>query len=352
MPAASTEKSSLLGVTLFTASATGWILSFAGVLLLPDWWMKILASLSLSLFIDFLFVIGHDACHGSLTPHRRLNQLLGRAAFLTSLHPYTSWEHTHNGKHHAWTNFRGRDIVFAPFDADSFTELPSWRRVLERFYRTPIGLGLFYFVDVYLKHEILPTKSRLPRSGRIKIHLADRMLTLGFAVLWLTVLVTYAVATGISLVGLVVVGFLVPLMLFHQAMGFVIYLHHTHPETPWFDNKTEWSYFKAQVNGSVHMEFPWLIDLLLHRIMHHTAHHADVRIPLYNLVEAQRSLEEAYRSDILHVDWSWRGFIQTTRICRLYDYEAHQWCDWDGSPAGPAGINLQRQSTPRIRSSD
>jgi hypothetical protein len=36
-----------------------------------------------------LFVIGHDACHGSLTASRLLNALIGRMAFVPSAHSFS-----------------------------------------------------------------------------------------------------------------------------------------------------------------------------------------------------------------------------------------------------------------------
>ena len=47
-----------------------------------------------------LFVLGHDACHGSLTPSPRLNRWIGSLAFLPSLTPFSAWELGHNQTHH------------------------------------------------------------------------------------------------------------------------------------------------------------------------------------------------------------------------------------------------------------
>ena len=43
-----------------------------------------------------LFVVGHDACHGSLTPDPRLNNWMASLAFLPSLHTVTGWKSAHN----------------------------------------------------------------------------------------------------------------------------------------------------------------------------------------------------------------------------------------------------------------
>jgi omega-6 fatty acid desaturase (delta-12 desaturase) len=65
--------------------------------------------------------------------------------------------------------------------------------------------------------------------------------------------------------------------------------------------------------------------------MEHTAHHADPRVPLYNLEKAQKHLEETY-GEIVVVPFTFTGFLNTLRTCRLFDYENHRWLDWNGKP--------------------
>jgi acyl-lipid omega-6 desaturase (Delta-12 desaturase) len=73
-----------------------------------------------ALWIARLFVIGHDACHGSYTPNKTLNKWIGRIAFLPSLTPYSLWEIGHNLAHHGFTNLKGRDYVWTPYSPSEF----------------------------------------------------------------------------------------------------------------------------------------------------------------------------------------------------------------------------------------
>lgn len=59
-----------------------------------------------------LFVLGHDACHQSLTPHRRLNRWLGHLVFMPSLTPYSLWDLSHNVVHHGYTSLKDFDFVW------------------------------------------------------------------------------------------------------------------------------------------------------------------------------------------------------------------------------------------------
>lgn len=52
-----------------------------GVVVLDSVWLKLLCGLAAGLVTGRLFIIGHDGCHLSLTPHRRLNQWRGALRF-------------------------------------------------------------------------------------------------------------------------------------------------------------------------------------------------------------------------------------------------------------------------------
>src|SRR4029079_17404395 len=76
-----------------------------------------------------------------------------------------------------------------------------------------------------------------------------------------------------ELAAVAALGVAVPFLAFTWLMGFATFQHHTHPRVLWYDDESEWSYFRSQVQGTVHVEFPRWVELLLHNIMEHTAHH-------------------------------------------------------------------------------
>jgi omega-6 fatty acid desaturase (delta-12 desaturase) len=63
--------------------------AIGSLLIVESLWVKVFASLVAALWIARLFVIGHDACHGSYTPNKTLNKWIGRIAFLPSLTPFS-----------------------------------------------------------------------------------------------------------------------------------------------------------------------------------------------------------------------------------------------------------------------
>src|ERR1700722_11319419 len=172
------RSSTLRGGAIVVLSLSLYVLTFVAAFLAPYWPLRLLALVINPITIGMLFVIGHDACHNSLTGVGWLNRILGRVVFLPAYHPYTSWVHAHNTMHHGWTNFKGRHPDFPPFTKSEFDALPAWRRQLERIYRTPLGIGLYYTVDFWLKHLLFPPAAHKP-SYRLAFNL-DRALVAGF----------------------------------------------------------------------------------------------------------------------------------------------------------------------------
>ncbi|MEA2707683.1 MAG: hypothetical protein QOF78_284 [Phycisphaerales bacterium] len=333
-------KSTLKGVTLFLVSLVPYLLGYIGFAVLEGWWWKIASAALVTACIPVLFVIGHDACHQALTPKSWLNKIIGRVAMLPSWHAYAVWDYGHNGLHHGWTNLRTRDHVWIPLTKDEYDALPSYRQWLERSYRTWWGVGMYYFVVMWLVFGMI--RAKVKNVARNRLFWADRFSVLAFAITQVVVALVLTNRTGLGsnslLVGaaLVMLSVIGPFIAWNWLMGFLIFQHHTHPKVPWYGNEDDWSFYAGQVQSVVHIEMPRPIELVLHNIMEHTAHHVDTRIPLYNLENAQKDLEEAYGADLVVFPFTIRGYLNTLKTCRLFDYENFRWLDWNGTPTTEA----------------
>lgn len=111
----------LFDLALFGAST-------ALVLLASNLALKLVGMLAVTAAIVRLFLIGHDACHGSFFGSARLNAVCGRIAFLPSMTAFSLWEVGHNTAHHGFNNLKGRDQVWAPFSKAEFDRLPRVAR--------------------------------------------------------------------------------------------------------------------------------------------------------------------------------------------------------------------------------
>ena len=308
--------------------------ALAGAVLLDAWWARLLCGMAAGFVIGRLFVIGHDACHQSLTPHRRLNQWLGRIAFLPSLTPYSLWEVGHNVVHHGYTNLKGFDFVWAPCTAQEFAALTPIQRLLDRIYRSGWAPGLYYMNEMWWRRMFFPSRTQMPTRRRV--FLLDNLLVSGFALVWIAGLAFIAGITGQDLLPVLLTGFVVPFLFWCAMIGFVVYVHHTHTEVQWHAERAAWSRAQPFVSTTVHLTFPLGIGSAMHHIMEHTAHHVDMTIPLYRLKGAQSTLEHMLPGRIVVQPFSWRWYFDTARRCKLYDFERGCWTDYAGEATSAA----------------
>lgn len=307
--------------------------ALTGAVLLDAWWLRLLCGMAAGFVTGRLFIVGHDACHQSLTPHRRLNHWLGRIAFLPSLTPYSLWEVGHNVVHHGYTNLKGFDFVWAPLTAEEFAALTPTQRLLDRIYRSGWAPGLYYMVEMWWKRMFFPSRKQMPTRRRV--FLLDNLLVSGFAIAWVAALALAASVTGQDLLPVLLNGLVVPFLFWCAMIGFVVYVHHTHTAVHWHDERGEWSRAQPFVSTTVHLTFPLGIGGAMHHIMEHTAHHVDMTIPLYRLKAAQGTLEHMLPGRIIVQPFSWGWYFDTARRCKLYDFQRRCWTDYEGQATSP-----------------
>jgi len=326
-----------------------WVGLIASTVMVEDIFFKILLGMIAGFVTGRIFILGHDACHHSFTPHRELNKILGRIAFLPSLTPYSLWDVGHNVVHHGQTNLKGFDFVWEPLSKEEYDALSPARKLLEKIYRSGFGPGVYYFIEIWWKREFFPNSKNMP--AKRPIFLKDNLLVSGFAIIWISLLVIAAVAMQQSIVVSIFAGFLVPFLFWNVMIGFVVYVHHTHTKVAWYDKKSEWLRAQPFVSTTVHLTFPLGWGHLMHQIMEHTAHHVDASIPLYTLRSAQNKLEEILPGRIISQRFTFKWYFETAKRCKLYDFANKAWLDFDGQEtAKSATVQLKsiQESKPTL----
>jgi omega-6 fatty acid desaturase (delta-12 desaturase) len=291
--------------------------------------VRFAAGTAAGVLLAVLFVVGHDACHGSFTSRRWLNLSIGRIAFLPTLTPFSTWELSHNLTHHVYTNLKQLDYVWTPLSKREYDALSEGRRRLERIYRHPLGLALYYPIEIWWKRLLFPSE-RYVRPGK-RIYFVDSVLCVGgFVIVFGLIARSGPTALLFAMAW--------PFAVWNWLMSWALLTQHTHPDVPWFDDERQWRAAQAQTHVTVHLIGPRPLNFMLHRIMEHTAHHLDVTVPLYRLAAAQEELERQC-DDIVVEHWTPRSFLQHLRTCRLYDYARHQWLDFGGSATSKAWVD-------------
>jgi len=334
-------RSSVKGIALFVMDVLGYVTVVGACLLTPGLAVKFTLSVLAGILTSLLFVIGHDACHQSLTPRRWLNRLLGTLAFLPSLHPFSLWELGHNRIHHRYTNRREKDYVWEPLSLAEFARLSRLQQLRYRFFRTFAGHFWYYLCDIWWKKLFYPRPREI--GGYRREYVLDLLVVSAWLVIFPTGIagLTYALSPepcgayelGLSLLACCVVPFLV----FNLLMSSVIFLHHMHPQIGWIPADQRVDSQQMQIESAVHVVFPGYTNLVFHRIMEHPAHHVRPGIPLYNLSNGETLLETSF-PEIIVQKWSLRYHVDTTARCKLFDLERRCWTDYEGN----------RTSAPRI----
>ncbi|MDF3835198.1 fatty acid desaturase [Cupriavidus basilensis] len=317
------------GLSAIAVTVGIWLAVFTAALYLQSYWLKAPLGVALGFATGMLFVVGHDAAHGSLLPGVIANRICARIALLPALHPLCTWETGHNRLHHGWTGLIGKDAGYPPFSPEQYSALSPARRFEQRVYRSLPGFGLYYLVDVWWRCQILARPEGFREFSRQQ-GVFDYLLVVTFicAQVWMTVAFSSAGTAAANLLVVVIIPFIV----WNYVMAFVTLQHHTHPSVRWARTREEWDFFHGQVEGTVHVQPPRWLDVLFGNIFQHTAHHVDKGIPLYHLVVAQTALESRYRASITYERMSLSHFRRILGMCQLYDFGTHRWLQFRDCP--------------------
>lgn len=322
------------------------VVIFAGAVVLAcaseNVWLQVLFSVISGTMISTLFVLAHDACHGSLVRHRRGNAILARALLLPALHNLTLWKIQHNRMHHQDSNIKGMNS-WSPMSVEEFAALPRWKQWRERVYRTG-GFGPYYLVERWFKHKFFPG-SEVQGAVR-KRALADFALLLVWLAAWSIGAVCAGSLGDNAWYASLAFGVAVPFLVWNSLMGLTVYLQHTHHAVPWFRTAAEAKRHGAE-ELTVHVKYPRWYGILSHDIMEHPAHHIHPLIPFYRLRAAQERLNELLGKEAIVEPMTPFYVLGLLRQCRLYDYERKEWLDFCDTVAPESAGSSLSPDAPR-----
>ena len=302
----------LRSVLLFAASMWGLFVTTQPLAWLPLW---LFAGLS----ITGMFVLAHDAAHGTLFASPRANRLVGTLLMLPSLHAFQSWVVGHNWVHHGHPIKKDMDFAWHPVDPNTYRDWPSLRRARHRLEWSCIGAGIYYFRNVYWNQVVL---AKPPRSVAAPIQ-RDRLLVLVYFLFF------SAATILIGGVPLWLRLMVVPWMIWNYCMGALTYLHHVHPEIIWHESSS-WTKTVGQFAGATVYVVPRWLNIFLHNIMLHVPHHVDARIPFYHLPRAVAALHAEFGEQVRIRRLDLRQYLAITSRCKLYAFDQGRWEAYDG----------------------
>ena len=327
---ANTERSIVRGLIAFLSFGSGYVVAFSCAAAAPWWSVKAIGALATAFFAYRLALLGHDAGHGTVTASSGLNRWLGRLVFLPSYVPYSAWLANHNALHHAFTNLRGKDPLWAPLSKQEYDALSLVGRAWERCCRTFIGVALGN-IRIGWRTLIFPGPTVLAHIPNRSAFALERWVVFAFCggqIGAICVWQRFVTGSWELPYASLFAALLLPTIIMNWWTGLMAFLHHTHPRVRWHADIDEWRRAQAGPVCAVHIVAPRLIDWLLGNSLDHTAHHFAPKTPSADLAVCQQRLESAFPDLIERVNLF--DCLRILAFCKLYDYENHRWLDYDG----------------------
>ena len=318
------------GLSTLTVHVALYLATLAGAVATLPIYANVIFAIANGVFIALLFIIGHDAGHGSFVPNRTLNAWIGRIAFVPCVHAASLWRVIHNKLHHGRTNLKGVDSVWAPMSTDEYANASPLRRGLERIYRGPGGPLVYYYFEFWIHRVLLPLAPEV--RGEWKRHLPDSIFAVGGFLVTLIAVGTFGTAFNPErpLWFVLAIGWALPFAVWNYLMAFTIYLNHTHPSIPWFRNEASWKKHRGVQTDTASVVMPINIAPLYTKVMSHTAHHLRPTVPVYALVQAEAELKDEH--GVLEYRLGLKQYRSIYRACKLFDFERMCWTDFSGRP--------------------
>lgn len=228
-----------------------------------------------------LFVVGHDAGHGSYARRRWVNKVAGLIAHTPLGVPYSSWQKSH-ATHHANHGHADKEESWHPTPEDRAKEMDP----IERWGRhSPLALLAF---PVYLltrspgkEGSHFDPNSPLFHTAKERSEAAQ---SIAAVYLWVGALASAAFMYGLKDVALL---YGAPWVVFCSWLDAVTYLHHHGPHdeepVPWYRND-EWTFLRGALS-SIDRDYG-IFHGLTHDIGTHVIHHIFPTIPHYKLNRA------------------------------------------------------------------
>jgi len=328
------------GVALFLLDLGLYAAAMAGVLFLSSLWAKVASSISAGMVLGRMFSLAHNAAHENIVNGQRLNRFMAIVLFTPIFYNYRLWVYEHHTLHHPFPNDTKSD-AYTPYSKQEYDALPAWRRALERFYRAPtvVGWGIYYIVERHFSTKIYPPAYVPPRL-RPAAYWNTALLAVYAAALFALLIAAPHYATNLTSPAALLLGFALPFLVFEIHDGFALYVQHTDPRIPWFKDDVDRSAEGRTEFLSVHMEVPRFMGWFYHDTFAHPVHHLHPKIPCYHAYKAQRLLDARLGSAAVISKFGVSWLLDTTRRCKLYDWDNHQWLAFDGkATTGPLRIS-------------
>ena len=321
-----TQANSFKGYKSFAIDLALYVIGIASVVYFESLVAKIVGGLVAGAALVNLGALLHEAAHRAVVKSRRGNKVIAVVSMTLCLFNYRLWIYDHHVLHHARTNVKGNNFL-SPITLAEYRAMSRLRRALYRTYHSRSGAGilLYFLIERWPTVHFYPGSWLPPRFRRSALGYAA--LQIVYAAALLAMLTLIASATGASVAASVLCGFVLPYAIWSTTFSMTVFLQHTHPQVRWYRDAAS-----APPDAlSVHVGIPHWINHMSHYGLEHPVHHVSAHIPHYRLKEAQAALASIAAPPVIAMRFTAANLRDVLTRCRVYDYDAHAWMDFDGT---------------------
>ena len=236
-----------------------------------SYWLTLALAVFAAGFLVRIFIIFHDAGHGSFFASRRANDITGFITGVLTFTPYLEWRHMH-ALHHATSgdlDRRGPGDVWT-LTVEEYAAASRWTRLKYRMTRNPFVLFVLGPLYVFLVEYRFPWSASGEKERR-GIHLTNAALA--------AIMLAMSLTVGFKAYVLI----LIPVHMIAGAVGmWLFYVQHQFEDVYW-ERRGEWDFTRAALNGSSFYRLPKVLQWFTGNIGFHHIHHLSPAIPNYNL---------------------------------------------------------------------
>ena len=297
---------------------SAWQLASNLVILAASWWLATLAfrrqpalalvpALLLSVALLRCFILFHDCGHGSFSPSRRLNDIVGSVLGIVLFTPFRYWSYAH-AIHHATSSDldrRGVGDVWT-MTIDEYAKAPPNRRFLYRAYHSP---WVLFTLGPLIKFGFIERLVTRPTTTPLRVRRSVPFTNVGIVVYCTAMCLIVGVrcfflveATGLLLGGAVAIR--------------LFYVQHRF-ESAYWSRRDNWRFLDAGLRGSSYLRFGAVLRYVTGNIGFHHLHHLEARIPNYNLPRCAREHPELKAACVLTL-----RDVFASRELKLWDEDA------------------------------
>jgi omega-6 fatty acid desaturase (delta-12 desaturase) len=244
-----------------------------------SWWVAVpLIILGAGLLVR-LFIICHDATHGSFLASKVANDMIGGFCGLLTFTPYRHWRGEHSIHHGATGDLdrRGVGDVWT-MTVQEYLESSRWKKVAYRIARNPLVLFVIAPIALFLVLYRFSRKGAPDREIRsvrnTNLALFAMMCVMGSIFGFGNYLILQCAMMSLAGAGGV----------------WLFYMQHQYEDAYW-ERTENWDYTIAGLKGSSFLRLPRILQWFSGNIGFHHIHHLSPRVPNYHLERCHVSSE-------------------------------------------------------------